>query len=73
MPIRVAPQANTPFPPGKTANPAKQERGNTKPKLPKWGAENDGREKQKRQFGETNPLKSLNEINGIVEQIHWNR
>jgi hypothetical protein len=42
-------------------------------KLLKMGGENDEREEQKRQFGETKPMESFDEINGIVERNQWNR
>jgi len=41
-------------------------------KLLKMGGENDEREEQKRQFGETKPMDSFDEINGIVERNQWN-
>ena len=42
-------------------------------KLPIIDDKIDGMKKEKRQFGETISMESLNSINGIVQQIHWNR
>ena len=36
------------------------------------GGKNDEREEQKRQFVETKPMESFDEINGIVERNQWN-
>jgi len=40
-------------------------------KLPEKSGENDSLKREKRQFGETMSMESLNETNGIVKRNQW--
>ena len=41
-------------------------------KPPEKSGENDKLKREKRQYGETMSMESLNEINGIVQRFQWN-
>jgi len=54
------------------ANHAGLDRSDERVKLPEKSGENDSLKKEKRQFGETMSMESLNETNGIVQRFQWN-
>jgi hypothetical protein len=56
----------------KTETPVSSCRQDFETKLLKTSGESDSWVEQKRQFGETKPMESSNEINGIVERSQWN-
>jgi hypothetical protein len=51
------------------ANHAGQKRRDDGMKLPEKSGENDSLKKEKRQFGKTKSMESLNETNGIVQRF----